>query len=275
MRVQPVENPAAACSRVQYNIPVVSRTARRVAAVLAVSALIIASTACRGGRLITRYEYDEEIYLALDGSATVYVNASVAALVALRGLDLDVNPRARLDRGRIRALYEAPGVRVVRVSSSRRDGRRFVHLRLETDNIRQLSRSAPFAWSAYELERRGDVYVFRQRVGASANRSMGDFGWTGDELVAFRFHLPSKIRFHNAPPGNLRRGNILVWEQSLKDRLTGTPLTMEAHPETQSILYRTLWLFGLTGIAVAMAFAIAVWWIMKSGREPDRPHASP
>jgi hypothetical protein len=217
--------------------------------------------------LITRYEYDEEIYLGLDGTATIYVNASVAALVALRGLDLDVDPRARLDRARIRAMYEAPGIRVVRVSSSRRDGRRFVHLRLETENVRQLSTAAPFAWSRYDLERRGDIYVFRQQVGPSANKPVGDVGWSGDEMVAFRFHLPSKIRFHNALAGNLRRGNILVWEQSLKDRLAGQPLTMEAHMETQSILYRTLWLFGATGIAVAIAFAFVVWWIMTSGRE--------
>jgi hypothetical protein len=245
----------------------VSRATRRSAAVLALLLLFVVSASCRGGRLIARYEYDEEIYLGLDGTATVYVNASVPALVALRGLDLDVNPRARLDRGRIRTMYEAPGIRVVRVSSSRRDGRRFVHLRLETGHVRQLSGAAPFAWSRYELERRGDIYVFRQQVGASAKKPVGDVGWNGEELVAFRFHLPSKIRFHNALPDNLRRGNILVWEQSLKDRLAGAPLTMEAHLETQSILYRTLWLFGATGIAVAIAFALAVWWIMRSGRE--------
>jgi hypothetical protein len=259
---------SATCSSVQYNIRVVSRaTCRRTAAVLALVISIIVSASCRGGRFITRYEYDEEIYLGLDGTATVYVNGSMAALVALRGLDLDVNPRARLDRGRIRAMYEAPGIRVVRVSSSRRDGRRFVHLRLETQNVRQLSAAAPFAWSRYELERRGDIYVFSQHVGASANKPVGHVGWTGDEMVAFRFHLPSKIRFHNALADNLRRGNILVWEQSLKDRLSGTPLTMEARMETQSILYTTLWLFGATGIAVAIAVTLAVWWIRKSGRE--------
>ena len=55
-----------------------------------------------------QYEYEEEIYLALDGTATVYVNGSVPALVALRGLPLDVKPRAPVDRAAVRALYTSP-----------------------------------------------------------------------------------------------------------------------------------------------------------------------
>ena len=41
-------------------------------------------------------------------------------------------------------------------------------------------------------------------------------------------HLPSKITYHNAGAANLRRGNILVWEQSLGDRLRGEPLVLDA-----------------------------------------------
>ena len=61
--------------------------------------------------------------------------------------------------------------------------------------------------------------------------------------MAFRLHLPSKIR-STTPARDVRRGNILVWEQPLADRLRGAPLTLDARMETQSILYRTLWLFG-------------------------------
>jgi hypothetical protein len=54
----------------------------------------LALSAC-GGRLVKKqYEYEEEMYLALDGSATLNVNASVPALVALRGMDLNPSPRA-------------------------------------------------------------------------------------------------------------------------------------------------------------------------------------
>ena len=84
--------------------------------------------------------------------------------------------------------------------------------------------------------------------------TVGDVGWTGDELVAFRMHLPAKIRFHNATSKQVDRGNILAWEQPLKDRLSGTPLTIEVRLDTQSILYRTLWLFGLMMALVAVLF---------------------
>ncbi len=82
-------------------------------------------------------EYEEELFLALDGSATLNLNASVASLVALRGVDLDVDPRARIDRGDVRALFEGPGVEVTRVSLSRRDRRRFVHVSVDVADIRQ------------------------------------------------------------------------------------------------------------------------------------------
>ena len=66
---------------------------------------VLASIAC-GNVIARKYEYEEEIFLALDGSATVYVNASVPALVALRGVALPLDPAARLDRIAVRDLYE-------------------------------------------------------------------------------------------------------------------------------------------------------------------------
>ena len=52
--------------------------------------------------------------------------------------------------------------------------------------------------------------------------------------------------------------------------------------QTQSILYRTLWLFAATFVAVAIAFLFVIWWILKraparveSGTVPrERTHAS-
>ena len=35
--------------------------------------------------------------------------------------------------------------------------------------------------------------------------------------------------------------------------------------ETQSILYRTVALFGATFVAVAMTFTIVIWWILRRG----------
>jgi hypothetical protein len=224
----------------------------------------------RSGVFRPDYEYEEEIYLALDGSATINVNASVAALVALRGADLDVDPRARLDRERVRALFSAAG-NPARVSLSRRDGRRFVHASVDVDDVRQASRIAPFAWSTYRFQQRGDVYEYRQTVGApSAHAPLGDVGWTGAELVLFKMHLPSEIVFHNTATGVLR-GNILEWEQPLRERLSGAPLDLQVHVETASILLTTLMLFGMTIVAAVLTFALVIWWIRSRGQEGELP----
>jgi hypothetical protein len=247
-------------------MPILTRRA------VALAVAIVMAAACRDG-LRRQYEYEEELYLGLDGSATLFVNASVAALVALRGLDLEVAPRARLDRARVRAAFEAPGVEVIRVSGSRRHGRRFVHVRIEAGDVRRLSRAAPLSWSAYTFDSQSDGFVFVQRVGDAATNDVPDVGWHGAELAAFRVHLPSRIRYHDAPPGNLRRGNILVWEQTLVERRQGRPLHMEAHIDRESILRRTLLLFASTGVVVAVTFAAVIWWVARRGRGADHGEA--
>ena len=226
------------------------------------------SAACGRGVFRPEYEYEEEIYLALDGSATLNINASIPALVALRGADLDPNPRGRVDRARVRALLGDAGLDAS-VSLSRRDGRRYVHISVEVDDVRKASRLAPFAWSAYRFDRADDVFEFRQTVGPPTGRPIGDVGWTGDELVLFKMHLPSEIVFHNAPSGAVERGNILEWEQPMVQRLAGTPVEMEVHLETESILSTTLMLFGSTIVAAGMTFALVVWWIARRGRDVD------
>src|SRR6185295_8147189 len=103
---------------------------RRIRALLLAAALV--STACSSGGLglFRQYEYEEEMYLSLDGTATVYVNASVAALDALRGATFDTRPTASLDREKVREFYTTPVTHVATTpTTSRRSGRRFVHVR--------------------------------------------------------------------------------------------------------------------------------------------------
>lgn len=216
-------------------------------------------SAC-SGVLARKYEYEEEIFLALDGSATVYVNASVPALVALRGLRLPVDPNARLDRQVVRDLYETPVSHVTSVTSSRREGRRYVHLRIDVPDIRRLSEAAPFAWSSYRFQETNAEFEFTQTLSAAAAQDVGNVGWSGRELVAFRAHLPSKVTYENAA-GQVQRGNIVAWEQPLADRLKGVALEAQVRMETESILYRTLALFGAMMAAVAVTFAAAIWFV--------------
>jgi hypothetical protein len=236
------------------------------AVVVLLAALAAATAACGGGEFFRQYEYEEEMYLSLDGSATVYVNSSVPALNALRGSSFDADPGATLDRDAIRAYFTTPVTRVAsRPSLSRRDGRRFIHVRIAVDDVTKLGEAAPFAWSSYRFGRDGDLFRYFQTMGAPVARKTVDPGWSGDELVAVRLHLPSRIVYHNAGAGNPRRGNILGWEQPLSSRLHGEPLTIEARMEGQSVLYRTLFLFFATFAAVAIGFVVLIWWIVKRG----------
>ena len=232
-------------------------------------------SACGGRLLKKQYEYEEELYLGLDGSATLNVNASVPALVALRGVGVNPSSRARFDREAVRAFFAGPGLTVTAVSSSRRYGRRFVHVSMNVADVRSLQRVAPFAWSTYRFSREGDMYEFKQVVGSAAGRSVGDVGWDGSELVAFRLHLPSRIAYHNAPSHRTERGNIVEWEQTLADRLRGTPVDIDVQMETQSILARTLLLFGTTIVAAFATLAAIIWWVARRGRNSEVAESRP
>jgi hypothetical protein len=235
------------------------------------AAIVLLAAAVAGGRLgglFRQYEYEEETYLSLDGSATVYVNSSVAALDALRGATFDPDPASRRDLVAIREYFTTPVTRVASVSTSRRNNRRFIHVRLEVDDVRRLGEARPIAWSSYQFSKDGGLVVYRQTVGASAGRTVGQVRWKGDEIVAFRLHLPSRIVYRNA--GQERRGNILVWEQTLADRMRGDPLTLEVRMESQSILNRTLRLFASTFAAVAVMFGLVIWWIVRRPGQPPR-----
>ena len=244
--------------------------ARRIFAAALTGVLAMTAAGCRDA-LSRQYEYEEQVYLALDGSATIYVNASVPALVALAGVDLSIDPRARLDRRAVEAFYQTPATRVARVSHSRRDNRRYVHVRLEVDDVRRLSEAAPFAWARYRLDHRDDLVVYRQELDAPAGRDVGDVGWHGRERVAVRLHLPSRVPFHNQPSGTIERGNIITWEQPLRARLAGEPLRIEVHMETRSILRHTLTLFTIILGLVGVTFAGVIWFVMRRG--PGHPGA--
>ena len=256
----------------------------RLCAALLAALVFVASASCGGRGGVSQalfgkqYEYEEDLTIALHGSATLVVNASLASLVTLRGLDVSLDPGKRLDRDAIRALYESPVANVTRVSRPwTRDGRRFVQIRLSIPDIRRLSEAKPFAWSNYTLEAKEGVHVFAQTVGPSAMKpgSLQNYGWDGKELVAFRLHVPSRILYHNARDVDTNetltyeRGNILRWEQYLADRLDGRPVTVEVRMESQSILRRTLWLFAGAFVAAVLLLVAMVWWFMRRGRGHD------
>lgn len=260
---------------------------------LAVLLAAAAAAACgRGtGLLSPPYEYEEDLTLKLDGSATLVVNASIPALIALHGLPLNPDPRTRADdtRRRLREVYTSPQAEVLRVNTWTKYGRRFVGVRLRIPDIRALPKAAPFAWSAYDLHQEDGHHVLRHTLGAPTPSSGGkpDVGWKGNEFVAFRVHLPSRVLFYNARdvdnPARIRtidRGNIITWEQRLADRLDNKPIAwaedkapgvMEVRMDSRSILYRTLWLFGLAFMAAVGMLTLLIWLALRRGSKEVSP----
>jgi hypothetical protein len=246
-------------------------SARAVRVALAVLAGWVTS-ACHNP-LGRQYEYEEQLYLNVDGSGTVIVDGSFPAFVALHGLAVDSAPHALTDRNDVRRAFEHAGCRVTSVGQPwRRNGRRFIQVRLQTDDVRTLGTCTLLAWSTYAFDRSDAGIHYHQHVGASTGGSPGTVNWDGGELVAFKLHLPSRVVFHNVKrlddgqTGDLERGNILTWEQRLTDRRAGTPIEMDVRMEGQSILYRALWLFAGAFLAAVGALAALIWWTMRRGR---------
>ena len=215
-----------------------------------------------------QYEYEEEIYVDLDGSATIIVNASLVSLAALHGLEVPVDPDDPVDREEIRAMYTSPVTEVTRVSRSwRRDGRRFVQVRIQASDVRQLPSVAPFAWARYTFGPSNEDLQYVQELGPVRGKSVGNVGWDGHELVAVRLHIPSRITWHNAPSHLVERGNIVSWEQPLAARLAGEPLRVEAHFGVQRILVMTVALFLAAMAAAAVTVALLIWWVVRKGHQ--------
>lgn len=254
----------------------------RAALVILAVAMVLGACNGRSGPLGPEYEYEEDLTLRLDGSATLVVNASVPALVALRGLPLNPELRTRGDqlKTQLQEIYASPYTKVGRISNWTRHGRRYVGIHLTISDVRQLSKVGPLSWANHELREDGEQVVYRAMLSRPtvAPDVLGRTGLTGNEIVAFRLHLPARIRFHNShyldrtESRPAARGNILTWEQRLGQRLEGKPIAyaedrtsdvMEVRMDRKSILYRTLWLFGLAFLAALLVIAGLIWLTMR------------
>ena len=233
---------------------------------------LIAVAACNP--LGRQYEYEEQLYLATDGSATMALDASLPALAALRGLPLD-SDSARMDRATIRRAFESGGCDVMNVTQPwRRKGRRFVQVRLRIADVRTSNTCKWLSWSTYRLDLEGETLRYQQTVAAPAGGDPGAPAWDRSEVVAFKLHLPSRVLDHNVKNldgsnGSVERGNILTWEQTLEDRLAGKPIEMSVLIGAQSILYQTLGLFAGAFVAAVIVLGGIVFWVVKKKTRPQ------
>lgn len=259
----------------------------RRAALMAV--LLAVVSGCGGapglGLLGRQYEYEEDLTLSIDGSATLIVNTSIPALDALRGVQLSADSKTRVDTARLRELFSSADVQVVRITTWSRKGRRFAGIRLRVPDVTALYKSPMFSWERITMGIEGTTRIYRDQLGPSAFTpgTLTNVGWDGSEIVAFRLHLPSRIDWHNArsaddQPNDVGRGNILTWEQRLTDRLDNRPIAyaqdktpgvMEVHMDSQSILHRTLYLFAIAFAAAVGVLVLLIWLTMRRGRHED------
>jgi hypothetical protein len=244
----------------------------------AMAAAVLASAVACSAPFGRQYEYEEQLYLSIDGKATVVIDASIPALVALHRLPLDPSFRTSVDRDQVRRLYSTAGCQDVRVGQPWvRRGRRFVQIRLAAPDVNELATCGPLNWSTYRLTREGDLLAYEQTVGAPSTGDPGKVNWNGSELVGFKLHLPSRIVSHNVKRledgsnGKAERGNILTWEQRLTDRIAGQPVVMSVKMDAESVLARTLTLFvGAFGAAVAL-LALLIWLSIRHARRRGSP----
>jgi hypothetical protein len=230
-----------------------------------------------------QYEYDEQLYLGVDGSAELVINASIAALVALRNLPLDPDPAVPVDRDRVRQAFSDPGCGEVTVNRPwTRSGRRFVQVVLEQDHVGGFAGCGPVSWSTYSFERSTgedgiDHVHYSQVIGPPTSGDPGVVNWTGQELVGFKLHVPSRVLYHNVrrledgQPGAPDRGNILTWEQTLADRRAGRQIHLDVRMHGQSILNRALWLFAGAFTAALLLMAAVVWLFLRRARTGGPP----
>ena len=239
---------------------VVQRFFRRRPTIAAAGARRVCGGSGRGG-LFRQFEYEEEMYLSLDGSATIFVNSSVPALNALRGTSFDARPNARLDRAAVRQYYTHAGD-----ARHPRELRRAATTGCSPTSASMWTTSgawasaAPFAWSSYQLVERRRPRRLSSIGGRGRRRGgRGSPGGTPARTGGVPAAPPERDRLPQQPGSSVQRGNILEWEQPLTDRLRGVPVTIEARMKPQSILYRTLLLFGGTLLAVAVLFGGRHW----------------
>jgi hypothetical protein len=173
----------------------------------------------------------------------------------------------------VRRVFESAGCQVDNVSRFwTRSGRRFVQVTVEAGHVSRLPACAPLAWSSYALDPVGGGGLrYRQQVGAGSAVDPGAVNWQGGELVAFKLHLPSRIREHNVKlldgtNGTIERGNILTWAQTLADRRAGKPIAIDVTMDEASILHTTLWLFAGAFAAAVALLVVIIWLVIRKGR---------
>ncbi|HVR71464.1 MAG TPA: hypothetical protein VMT87_11530 [Vicinamibacteria bacterium] len=215
-----------------------------------------------GLRSCVAYEYEHEFWLEVDGSGTVFVTGRPEHWATFKGL-----PRPDADPGALREtardLFERSGLRVRKVTVTRRDGRPYLFVAADFDDVNRLPGTPAFPDLQIRLAPAGSERLrlegaWRPPSTSGAARSEG--------LMAVRFHLPSKVFAHDHAFAGVERGNIVAWRQDLAQGLAGHPLPFGAVMGDRSILNTTVTVFAAAIAGGLGIVARAVYGLLRTGR---------
>jgi len=218
---------------------------------------LLAAAALRG---CVAYEYEHEFWIRVDGSGSVSVTGRPELWTAFKGVSLPAEKDGA--REAARRLFEASGLRVRRVTITRRAGRSYLFVTADFDDVNRLAGTAAFP--DLRLARRPDGERLR-REGTWAPPAAPRGAPDDDGEMAVRFHLPSKVYEHHNAMDGVERGNIVGWRQDVRAALAGGSLDVGALIDRRSILVSTIGLFAAAIVLALSMLAGLILWVRRRG----------
>jgi hypothetical protein len=218
-----------------------------------------------GLRSCVAYEYEHEFWLEVDGSGTVFVTGRPDLWSAFKELE----PAGAGDdalKAAAGRLFERSGLRVRKVTVTRRGGRPYLFVAADFEDVNGLGGTPAFPDLKIRLSPEGERLRLQGTWAPAGPARAAD-----DGLLAVRFHVPSKIFWHQNAVGGVERGNIVGWRQDVALGLHGRPLEFAVLMDQRSILLSTVSIFAA---AIAGGLAViggAVYWIRRTGRRRAPP----
>ena len=227
----------------------------------AVLALLLAAS-LRG---CVAYEFEHEFWVRVDGSGTVNVTARPDLWAAMKGLK---GIEGTDGRDAVRALFEASGMRVRRVTLTHRQGRPYLFVSADFPDVNRLAGTPAFPDLALSLRQEGDNLRLDGRWARPAGLP-DPAPDQRDGVMAVRFHLPSKVYSHRNAFAGVERGNIVGWRETVTEGLAGRSLDLGAVIDRRSILMSTVGLFASAIVVAVILLGGALYWVVRAGRRRE------
>lgn len=221
---------------------------------------LVAASAC------TTYEYEEEVFLEVDGSGEIRISGSTAAIEALH----EVGGAGAASPANVAALFDGEGIEILSALETERERRRFVHLTARFSDWEKLCRTPAFRGRACRLAATEEDLALALSLPSPREAAPEDLDPLA--ILALRYHFPSTIHYHNSP-GGIERGNILAWKRTLREHFAGRPLDLEVRFDRRTILQATVTAVSLSLVLVLATIATALALMVRRGRRQLRADA--